>query len=149
MYNIWDLLEKSQAAQLLKNFPTFYGSRKFITVFTGALHWSSSWARSIQSRSHHLTYLTSILISSSHQLLNLPRGPTSNGFSIKTCMHFSLSPCVLHSLPIFYLFTWSFYFCLTKSSSLWRSSIILFHTSSVQIFSSATCSQISSDYVLR
>jgi hypothetical protein len=35
--------------QLLKNFPAFYGTRRFITVFTRALHWSLSWARSIQS----------------------------------------------------------------------------------------------------
>jgi hypothetical protein len=32
-----------------KNFPAFYGSRRFITVFTRALHWSLSWARWIQS----------------------------------------------------------------------------------------------------
>jgi hypothetical protein len=34
--------------QLLKNFSPFYGTRKFITVFTRALHWSLPWARSIQ-----------------------------------------------------------------------------------------------------
>jgi hypothetical protein len=27
-------MEKPQAAQLIKNFPTFYGTRKFVTVFT-------------------------------------------------------------------------------------------------------------------
>jgi hypothetical protein len=32
----WDLLEKPPAVQLLKNFPTFYGIRRFITVFTRA-----------------------------------------------------------------------------------------------------------------
>jgi hypothetical protein len=32
-----------------KNFPAFYGTRRFITVFTIALHWFLSWARSIQS----------------------------------------------------------------------------------------------------
>jgi NAD(P)-dependent dehydrogenase (short-subunit alcohol dehydrogenase family) len=35
--------------QLLKNFPAFYGTWNFITVFTRAHHWSLSWARSIQS----------------------------------------------------------------------------------------------------
>jgi hypothetical protein len=45
----WILLEKPPVAQLLKNFPTFYGTRKFITVFTRALHLSLSWARWIQS----------------------------------------------------------------------------------------------------
>jgi hypothetical protein len=28
--------------QLLKNFPAFYGTQKFFTVFTRALHWSLS-----------------------------------------------------------------------------------------------------------
>jgi hypothetical protein len=42
------LLEKSPFAQLLKIFPTFYGPRSFITVFTRTLHWFRSWARWIQ-----------------------------------------------------------------------------------------------------
>jgi hypothetical protein len=36
------LLEKLPTVQLLKNFPAFYGTRRFITVFTRALHWSLS-----------------------------------------------------------------------------------------------------------
>jgi hypothetical protein len=38
----WDLLEKLSIVQLLKNFPAFYGTWKFITMFTRALHWSLS-----------------------------------------------------------------------------------------------------------
>jgi hypothetical protein len=34
------LLEKSSVSQPLKNFSTFYLTRKFITVFTRACHWS-------------------------------------------------------------------------------------------------------------
>jgi hypothetical protein len=34
------LLEKLPIVQILKNFPAFYGTRRFITVFTRALHWS-------------------------------------------------------------------------------------------------------------
>jgi hypothetical protein len=34
----WALLEKSPIVQLLKNFPAFYGTRSFFTVFTKALH---------------------------------------------------------------------------------------------------------------
>jgi hypothetical protein len=34
----WALLEKPPIVQLLKNFPAFYGTRRFITVFTKALH---------------------------------------------------------------------------------------------------------------
>jgi hypothetical protein len=45
----WALLEKPQVVQLLKNFPTFYGTRRFNTVITRAPHWSLSWVRSIQS----------------------------------------------------------------------------------------------------
>jgi hypothetical protein len=41
--------------QLLKNFPAFYGTRRFITVFIRALHWSLSWARSIQSIPSHIS----------------------------------------------------------------------------------------------
>jgi hypothetical protein len=43
------LLEKLPIVQPLKNFPAFPGTRKFITAFTRAHHWSLSWARSIQS----------------------------------------------------------------------------------------------------
>jgi hypothetical protein len=39
--------------QLHKNFTAFYGIRRFITVFTRAIHWSLSWVRSIQSISQH------------------------------------------------------------------------------------------------
>jgi hypothetical protein len=41
----WALLEKPPIVQLLKNFPVFYGTPRFITVFTRALHWSITWAR--------------------------------------------------------------------------------------------------------
>jgi hypothetical protein len=32
------LLEKQPVAQLLKNFPAFYGTRTFTTIFKRALH---------------------------------------------------------------------------------------------------------------
>jgi hypothetical protein len=35
----WALLEKLPIVQLLKNFPAFYGIRRFIVVYTRALHW--------------------------------------------------------------------------------------------------------------
>jgi hypothetical protein len=35
-----DLLEKPPIVQLLKIILKFYGTRKFITMFTRALHWS-------------------------------------------------------------------------------------------------------------
>jgi hypothetical protein len=68
----WSLLEKQPIVQLLKNFLAFYGTRKFITVFTRALHWSISWARSFQSIPSYLISLRSILILSTHLRLGLP-----------------------------------------------------------------------------
>jgi hypothetical protein len=49
----WALLEKLPILQPLKNFPKFYGTRRFNTVFTRALHWSLSLVRSIQSIPSH------------------------------------------------------------------------------------------------
>jgi hypothetical protein len=68
----WALLEKLPIVQPLKNFPVFYGTRRFITAFTRALHWSLSWARSIQSPPSHPISLRSILILSTHLRLGLP-----------------------------------------------------------------------------
>jgi hypothetical protein len=43
------LLETLIVTQLVKKFSAFYGTRKFITVFTRARHWSLSSVRQIQS----------------------------------------------------------------------------------------------------
>ena len=48
--------------QLVKKFPAFYGTRRFITAFTNARHLSLSWASSIQSITPHHTFWRSILI---------------------------------------------------------------------------------------
>jgi hypothetical protein len=45
------LLEKLTVSQLVKKFPAFYVTRRFITAFTTTRHLSLSWASSIQSRS--------------------------------------------------------------------------------------------------
>jgi len=42
------LLEKLTGLQLVKKFPAFYGSWRFITALTSARHLSLSWASSIQ-----------------------------------------------------------------------------------------------------
>jgi hypothetical protein len=83
----WALLEKPPVVQLLKNFQTFYGTRRFITVFTSALHWSPSWARSIQSIS-----LRSTLIFSTHLRLGLPSGLLPSGFHTNILYAFLFSP---------------------------------------------------------
>ena len=43
------LLEKLAGLQLVKKFPAFYGTRRFITAFTSFRHPSLSWASPIQS----------------------------------------------------------------------------------------------------
>jgi hypothetical protein len=70
----WTLLEKPPIVQLPKNFPEFYGTRMFITVFIRALNWSLFWARSIQSVTSNHICLRSILIWSTHLRLGLPSG---------------------------------------------------------------------------
>jgi hypothetical protein len=72
----WALLEKPPIVQPLKNFSAFHGTRKFITVFIRALHWSLSWTRSIQSILTHLR-------------LGLPSGLFLPTFPPISYMHFS------------------------------------------------------------
>jgi hypothetical protein len=55
-------LEKLTVTQLVKKFSAFYGTRRFITVFTTARHWSLSWARWTQSTPSHPIPLRSTLI---------------------------------------------------------------------------------------
>ena len=43
------LLPKLSGSQLVKKFPTFYGTRMIITAFTSARHLSVTWVRSNQS----------------------------------------------------------------------------------------------------
>ena len=74
------LLENLTGSQLVKKFPSFYGTRKFITVFTNACHLSLSWARSIQSVPSHPTSRRSVLRFCSHLRLGLPNGLFSSGF---------------------------------------------------------------------
>jgi hypothetical protein len=53
----------------LRNSPKYCGTRRFITVFTRAFHWSLSWARSIQPIPSFLFFQRSILMLSSHLCL--------------------------------------------------------------------------------
>jgi hypothetical protein len=88
----WALLEEEPILQLLKNFPAFYGTRRFITVFTRVLHWFLSWARSIQSIPSHPISLRSKLILSTHLHLGLPSGHFPSGFSTNILYAFLVAP---------------------------------------------------------
>ena len=69
------LLEKLAGLQLVKKFPAFHGTRRFITALTSVRHLSLSWASPIQSIYPHPTSWRSILILSTHLRLGLPSGP--------------------------------------------------------------------------
>ena len=56
------LLEKLTGLRLVKKFPAFHGTRRFITALTSVLHLSLSWASPIQSIYPHPTSWRPILI---------------------------------------------------------------------------------------
>jgi hypothetical protein len=78
------LLEKLTGFQLVKKFPAFHGSRRFITALASVRHMSLSWASPIQSIYPHSTSWRSILILSTHLRLGLPSGLLPSGFPTKT-----------------------------------------------------------------
>jgi len=92
------LLENLTGPQVVKKFPTFYGTWRFITVFTSAHHLSLFWARTIQCMppSHFLKM---------HFNIFLPSVPRSSKWSL--ILRFShqnpvctAPPYVLHAPPI-------------------------------------------------
>jgi hypothetical protein len=92
LFTSWStvLLEMLTGSQLVKKFPAFYGTWRFITTFTSARHLFLSWARSIQSMPPYPTSWRSILILSFHLRLGRPSALFSS--ATKTLYKPLLSP---------------------------------------------------------
>jgi len=90
-------LEKLTSSQLVKKFPAFYGTQRFITAFIRAHHLSVSWARSIQSMPppHFLKIHFNII---PHLCLGSPSDLFPPDFPTKTLYALLLAPstCPAH-----------------------------------------------------
>ena len=145
------LLEKLTGLQLVKKFPAFHGTRRFITAFTSVHHLSLSWASPIQSIYPHPTSWRSILIST-HLRLGLPSGFFPSGFPIKTLYTPSPHPYAPHAQPIsfFSILSPAQYWVRSTDHLVPRYAIssipMLPCPSLVQIFSSTPCSQTPSAF---
>jgi len=78
------LLEKLTSLQLVKKFPEFRGTRRFITALTSVRQLFLSWASPIQSIYPHSTSWRSILILITHLRLALPSGLLPSCFPTKS-----------------------------------------------------------------
>ena len=110
------LLEKLTGLQLVKKFPAFYGTRRFITALTSVLHLSLSRASPIQSTYPHPTSWRSILILSTHLRLGLPSGLFPSGFPTKTLYAHSPHPYAPQAQPISFFSILSPAQCWMKST---------------------------------
>jgi len=85
--------------QLVKKFPAFYRTRKFITALTSVRHSSLSWASPIQSTYPHHTSWRSVLILNTHLRLGLRSSLFPSGFRIKT-LYVPLSSPIRATCPV-------------------------------------------------
>jgi hypothetical protein len=85
-----DLLENITVAELVKEFPAFYGTK----MFTEASQWFLSWTRWIQSTPSNY-FLRSFLIISHHLTLRLSSGLFTAGLWPTSSMHVSSLPCYM------------------------------------------------------
>ena len=103
------LLEKLTGSKLVKKFPTFYRTWRFITTVTCTCHPSLSWASSIQSTPPHPTSWRSILILTSIYAWVSP----VVSYPPKPCTCLSPPPYALHAPTISFFLTSDDY-CCTK-----------------------------------
>jgi len=103
--------------QLVKKFPAFHGTRRFITALTSVRHLSLSWASPIQSIYPHQTSCRFILILPTHLRLRLPSALLPSGFPSKTLYTPSTLPYASHAQPI------SFFSILSPAQYLVRSTM--------------------------
>ena len=78
------LLEKLTCLQVVRKFPGFYGTLRFITALTSVRHLSLIGVSPIQSTFPNLISCRAILILSTHLRLSLPSGLFVSGFTTKT-----------------------------------------------------------------
>ena len=90
------LLEKLTGLQLVKKFPAYHKTRRFITALTTVRHLSLSWASPIQSIYPHPTSWRFILILSTHLRLGLPSGLFLSSFPTKTLYTPLIMPIYFH-----------------------------------------------------
>ena len=97
------LLEKLTGLQLVKKFPAFHGTRRFITALTSVGLLSLSWASPIQSIYPHPTSWRSNLILSTRLRLGLPSSLFPSGFPTKT-LYTPLSSPIRATCPAHLIF---------------------------------------------
>jgi len=111
------LLEKLTDLQLVKKFPAFHGTRRFITARTSVHHLSPSWAGPTQSIYQHPKSWRSILILSTNLRLGLHSVlfPSSTLSIFVLLLWFSLETWIIsvNSAKLTYLLT----YCMVQSPS--------------------------------
>jgi len=94
------VLEKLIIVQLVKIYAAFYGTKRFVTVFTSAHQWSLSWCRCIHSTPSNPISVRAILILSSHLHLGLLHSLFLPGLLSRILYIFLISPIHATCLPI-------------------------------------------------